>query len=210
MVEYQTITPAYTHGGKTYEHDYLVNPALAILTKQPHRRIFDLGCGNGAIAADLQSAGFDVTGIDVSESAIAHARLAHPNIKLHVGSAYDDLAGSYGLFPVVVSFEVVEHLYSPKAFARTVFDLLEPGGLALISTPYHGYLKNLAIALTNGFDAHFTALWDHGHIKFWSERTITELLTEAGFTSLHIQRVGRVAPLAKSMIVTARKPAHAG
>ena len=191
---------------RRYNHGYLVRPALAILAKQPHRRLFDLGCGNGAIAADLQSAGFDVTGVDASESGIANANLAHPEIKLHVGSAYDDLAARYDRFPIVVSFEVVCYLYDPRPFARAVFDLLEPGGLALISTPYHGYLKNLVIALLGGFDAHWNPLWESGHIKFWSERTITQLLTEAGFTDLKIHRVGRIAPMAKSIIVTARRP----
>ena len=54
-------------------------------------------------------------------------------------------------------------------------------------------------------DAHFTALWDHGHIKFWSYKTLTILLEEAGFTDVKFSRVGRIAPLAKSMIATARK-----
>src|SRR4029079_3895809 len=81
----------YAHGDKAYEHGYLVRPALSILTKQQHRRLFDLGCGNGAIAADLKAGGFDVTGVDASESGIAHANLNHPEINLHVGSAYDDL-----------------------------------------------------------------------------------------------------------------------
>ena len=204
-----SVTPAeytFTDGVKAYEHGYLLRPALAILAKHPHRRLFDLGCGNGAIAADLQFAGYQVTGVDTSESGIAHANIAYPEINLHVGSAYDDLAAHYGRFPIVVSFEVVEHLYSPRSFAKTAFDLLEPDGLLLISTPYHGYLKNLIIALMGSFDQHWDSLWDHGHIKFWSERTITQLLTEAGFTGLKIHRVGRIAPLAKSMIVTARRP----
>jgi 2-polyprenyl-3-methyl-5-hydroxy-6-metoxy-1,4-benzoquinol methylase len=201
----------YTHGDKTYEHDYLVRPALSILKeemRQPHKaaRIFDLGCGNAAIAAELCAAAFSVTGVDVSESGIASARRAHPNIDLHVGSAYDDLAARFGQFPFVMSFEVVEHLYNPRAFARTVYDLLEPGGLALISTPYHGYLKNLLIALLGRCDAHWAPLWDHGHIKFWSVPTITKLMTDAGFADLSVTRVGRIAPLAKSMIVRARKP----
>lgn len=55
-------------------------------------------------------------------------------------------------------------------------------------------------------DAHFTALWDHGHIKFWSIRTLGELLREAGFVDLRFVRVGRVPALAKAMIVMARRP----
>jgi 2-polyprenyl-6-hydroxyphenyl methylase/3-demethylubiquinone-9 3-methyltransferase len=134
------------------------------------------------------------------------AREHYPGLDLHPGSAYDDLAGRYGRFPVVVSLEVVEHLYYPRKFAQAVFDLLTPGGIAVVSTPYHGYWKNLALAVTGKLDAHFTALWDHGHIKFWSPRTLTALLAEAGLTVDRVIRAGRVPVLAKSMILVARKP----
>ena len=171
------------------------------------RRVFDLGCGNGAVAAELATAGYTVSGVDPSEDGIRLARTHHPALDLHPGSAYDDLAVRFGRFPAVISLEVVEHLYYPRKFARTVFDLLDPGGTAIVSTPYHGYLKNLALAVTGKLDAHFTALWDYGHIKFWSPRTLTALLAEAGLTVERVVRVGRVPVLAKSMILVARKPA---
>ena len=77
--------------------------------------------------------------------------------------------------------------------------------MAIISTPYHGYLKNLVLALSGRLDAHFTALWDGGHIKFWSKRTLRILLEEVGFEKIAFG-VGRIPLLAKSMIVTAEKP----
>jgi len=55
-------------------------------------------------------------------------------------------------------------------------------------------------------DKHFTALWDHGHIKFWSINTLTELLTEVGFVDIKFRRVGRIPSIAKSMIAIAKKP----
>lgn len=170
------------------------------------RRLFDLGCGNGAVAAELSKLGCDVTGVDPSEEGIRLAQAAHPGLRIELGSAYDDLASRYGQFPVIVSLEVVEHVYDPRRYARCIRDLLLPGGLAVISTPYHGYLKNLVLALTNKLDQHFTALWDHGHIKFWSIKTLTILLSEVGLRVEQVERVGRWGPLAKSMIVSARRP----
>ncbi len=61
------------------------------------------------------------------------------------------------------------------------------------------------MALSGKLDAHFTALWDHGHIKFWSMRTLTILLEEAGFRDIRFKRVGRIPALAKSMVAIARK-----
>jgi len=197
---------AYEDADFNDSHAYLLPELARILDRCPPGRLFEVGCGNGAVAQWCQSRGIDVTGIDFSERGIVQARRAYPALKLTVGSAYDDLAAIYGRFPVVISLEVVEHLYFPRTFARTVFDLLEPGGLAIVSTPYHGYMKNLTLALSGRLDSHFTALWDGGHIKFWSERTLRHLLAEAGFANISFRRVGRIRPLAKSMIATAVKP----
>lgn len=170
------------------------------------RRVFDLGCGNGSVANELANLGWDVTGVDPSTEGIARAKEHYPHLSLHQGSAYDDLAALYGQFPVVTSLEVVEHVYDPRRYAATLFALVQPGGTAIVSTPYNGYWKNLALAITGRMDAHFTALWDHGHIKFWSIRTLSELLREAGFADIRFERVGRVPALAKSMIAIARRP----
>jgi 2-polyprenyl-6-hydroxyphenyl methylase/3-demethylubiquinone-9 3-methyltransferase len=200
----------YTEAALNASHAILL-PAVRRLLESlslplAQRRIFELGCGNGSVANALDRLGYDVTGVDPSEEGIAHASQAYPQLRLARGSAYDDLAAQYGRFPVVLSLEVAEHVYAPRDFARTVFDLLTPGGCAIISTPYHGYWKNLALAVSGRMDGHFTALWDHGHIKFWSIRTLGALLREAGFVELRFERVGRVPPLAKSMVVVARRP----
>jgi len=165
----------------------------------------DLGCGGGATAAMMAESGFSVTGVDPSESGIRVATKAYPTVRFAERSAYDDLSGEFGTFDAVISLEVVEHCYWPRLFAKNVLSLLRPGGLAVLSTPFHGYWKNLALALAGKFDVHWSPLWDGGHIKFWSENTFRELLDEVGFVNIQFQRIGRIPPLAKSMIATARK-----
>ncbi len=103
------------------------------------------------------------------------------------------LASEFGQFPMVLSLEVVEHLYDPRLYAKNLFDLVEPGGFAVVSTPYHGYLENCAFAISGKMDKHFTALWDGGHIKFWSILTLSTLLTELGFAEIRFLRVGRLS-----------------
>lgn len=171
----------------------------------PARSVFDLGCGNGSVAATVAATGYEVTGCDPSVTGIETAGRTWPHLKLAAGSGYDDLAEIYGTFPAVYSLEVIEHVYDPRLVVRRVHDLLEPGGHFILSTPYHGYLKNLVLALTGKMDSHFTALWDHGHIKFWSEKTVTVLLEEAGFRVLRIRRLGRIPALAMTMMVVAQK-----
>jgi 2-polyprenyl-6-hydroxyphenyl methylase/3-demethylubiquinone-9 3-methyltransferase len=172
----------------------------------PDRRAFDLGCGNGATSNLMSTAGFAVTGVDTSETGIAHARRAYPHVRVSVGSAYDDLAAQYGTFPLVISLEVIEHCMRPRDFTRTFLSLIAPGGIGFLSTPYHGYLKNLALAVSGKMDGHFTALWDGGHVKFFSIATLRQLLREAGAKDIEFKRIGRVPALARSMVAIVRKP----
>jgi len=200
--------PAYVYEDAELNdsHAYLLPRGGRLLDDFGVHRLFEVGCGNGAVAKWCHSRGIEVTGVDFSREGIAQAKRAYPELRLDLGSAYDDLASVYGRFPIVLSLEVIEHLYFPRKFAKSVFDLLEPGGSAIISTPFHGYIKNLVLAASGRLDAHFTALWDGGHIKFWSEKTLRLLLEETGFAKVSFCRVGRIPALAKSMIAIAKKP----
>jgi 2-polyprenyl-6-hydroxyphenyl methylase/3-demethylubiquinone-9 3-methyltransferase len=146
-----------------------------------------------------------VYGCDLSESGIALARNNVPECRFELLSLYDDFVETFGTqFDVVVSVEVVEHLYDPKMFVTKVREALTPGGALVLTTPYHGYLKNLLIAASGKCDAHYNPLNKGGHIKFWSKRTITTLLESAGFEVERISGVGRIPWCWKSMVVFAR------
>lgn len=213
MMGQQEITGyRYEHAVLNGSHDYLLPAVFCALDILPEdcfsggRRLFELGCGNGSVAYALARGGWEVTGVDPSAEGIALANAHYPALRLEQGSAYEDLEARYGRFPVALSLEVVEHVYLPRRYAATLFSLVEHGGTAIVSAPFHGYWKNLALAVTGKMDAHFTALWDHGHIKFWSKKTLGKLLRETGFEDIRFRCVGRVPPLAKAMIAIARKP----
>jgi 2-polyprenyl-3-methyl-5-hydroxy-6-metoxy-1,4-benzoquinol methylase len=171
------------------------------------RRILDLGCGNGALCAVLSSTGADVVGCDPSDTGIAVARRAYPHISFRSLSVYDDPTKlDDDRFDVVVSTEVIEHLFDPRSLPRFASRVLRPGGHLILSTPYHGYVKNLALSVVGRWDRHFSPLWDGGHIKFWSRATLNELVTEEGFELVQFIGTGRVPYLWKSMVLIFRKP----
>ncbi len=181
-------------------------PALFALLKVHGRgeRLFELGCGNGANAEELHKRGYSVTGIDPSDQGMEIA--GSRGLNLQQGSTEEALAARFGTFPIVLSLEVVEHVYSPSVFAQRIHGLLEPGGVAIVSTPYHSYLKNLALAVSGKMDCHFNALREGGHIKFFSRKTLGALFGTVGMAEVDFARVGRIPQLAKSMIGVYRKP----
>lgn len=199
----------YSDAEHTCAHAYLtprLDRILADFGIGPCRAL-DFGCGNGSLARWLKAREFEVVDIDPSRSGIEHASRACPRIAFHQAGSTDDLA-FLGSFSMITCIEVIEHCYDPRALARAIHDRLEPGGIAILSTPYHGYLKNLALALSGRMDRHFTALWDGGHIKFFSIATLSTLLRETGFDVRAVYRAGRPAPFAKSMIAVAQKSAR--
>lgn len=123
-------------------------------------------------------------------------------------SVYDDLAWTISeRFDVAVSTEVVEHLYRPKELFVRASELLHPGGRLILTTPYHGYLKNLAIALSNKWDAHHDVTWEGGHIKFFSNQALKRMAESVGFERVEFSGLGRLPYLWKSTLMVARRPA---
>lgn len=184
---------------------YLSAPIVKNLRDIKAARILDAGCGNGALSHYLQGQGFSVVGCDADRAGIEMARKGNSGAEFRQASVYDSpgMLGETG-FDAVISTEVVEHLFFPAALPRFARSVLKPGGHLIVTTPYHGYLKNLLICLAGKWDSHHTSLWDGGHIKFWSYRTLSALLHENGFDVVGFSGAGRCYGLWKSMVVTAR------
>jgi 2-polyprenyl-3-methyl-5-hydroxy-6-metoxy-1,4-benzoquinol methylase len=191
-------------------HAYLFPVIQPLLQTLPEgSTVLDLGCGNGAFLALFRGRGWQLYGTDFSPTGIDRAREAFPEIQFFLAdstSPAGDILNRVGPVDFILSTEVIEHLYDPRAFLRNAYSLLKPGGCLVLSTPYHGYFKNLLLALTGKLDRHFTVLWDHGHIKFWSRKTLTQALEEAGFRNIAFAGAGRVPWFWKSMVLSARKP----
>jgi 2-polyprenyl-3-methyl-5-hydroxy-6-metoxy-1,4-benzoquinol methylase len=200
----------YENSDASCTHKYLwptLCKSLEDISEGRSLKILDLGCGNGYVASQIAKLGHSVTGLDVSTEGIDIARSSFPGVSYERGSIYDDDLSSKVGGPVdcVVSLEVVEHLFFPQRLFKQSHRILQDGGALIISTPYHGYLKNLALSLTNGWDAHFSVHWDGGHIKFFSKKSLAAMATSAGFVDLRFFPVGRVPGLWKSIILIAEK-----
>lgn len=184
---------------------YLAVPIICVLQQLKVRRILDLGCGNGALSNYLQRQGFSVLGCDIDEMGVNIASSSGSGAIFKRVGVYDSPSAlGEKSFDAVVSTEVIEHLYLPAALPRFAREVLKPGGYLIITTPYHGYLKNLMICLAGKWDSHHTSLWDGGHIKFWSYRSLSALLESSGFDIVGFKGAGRVYGLWKSMVITAR------
>lgn len=194
----------WSFSGATPNHRYLIPALISLLPRDGGRRLVDLGSGNGVVTARLRDAGMDVTGVEGTPSGIELARRSWPDIPfVHHDITTPLPASLHGCFDVVVSVEVIEHLHLPRELFARAAEALGDRGTLIVSTPFHGYWKNLALALTGRLDAHHQALSDYGHIKFFSERTLGTMAAECGFRPVQFRRAGRVRPMAATMVMVA-------
>jgi 2-polyprenyl-6-hydroxyphenyl methylase/3-demethylubiquinone-9 3-methyltransferase len=198
----------YTHAGPTWDHE-LVLPTIRLFLSElpPGAKVVDMGCGNGCLISTFSATGWRLYGIEASISGIERARKAYPNVQFMQSDATSPITEGLEAesFDAVISVEVIEHVYDPRRMLTKIRSLLKPGGTLVLTTPYHGYLKSLGIAIAGKADNHYNPLWDGGHIKFWSHRTLAAALRECGFGDLRFAPKGRVPLLWKSTIIKATK-----
>jgi 2-polyprenyl-6-hydroxyphenyl methylase/3-demethylubiquinone-9 3-methyltransferase len=198
----------FQRAGPSHMHSRFMRHIFDFAQCKEGMRVLDIGCGNGYACGEFLKHGCTVVGIDLSQSGITLARRAYPQGRFEAVSADSKILEHLREepFDLIVSTEVVEHLYSPREYARGAFDALKPGGRFICTTPYHGYLKNLLISLLNKWDQHANPLWDGGHIKLWSRQTLTALLRETGFVNIQFRGAGRFPWLWMTMVMSANKP----
>lgn len=102
--------------------------------------ILDYGCGTGDhVTYPLARLGHRVLGVDLHAASVEEAQRRYrlPNLTFRAADV-EVLAREGTQYDLVVCSEVLEHLYDPLSFLRTVNRLIVPAGGLIITTP-NGY-----------------------------------------------------------------------
>jgi len=180
---------------------------LAFLRAQvaPGARVLDVGCGEGWFACELAAAGAVVTGIDVAQEPLGRAEARCAGLDLRLVEAeppawpLPDAA-----FDVVWAGEVLEHVADTAGWLSEVRRVLRSGGILALSTPDHGALTRLGLALIPGaFDRHFDPRSDH--LRFYTRRTLAALLGDFRFEAVRVSGLGGPPGARRTLLASARR-----
>jgi 2-polyprenyl-3-methyl-5-hydroxy-6-metoxy-1,4-benzoquinol methylase len=201
-------TYRYEHPGAPHTQTYLqplLDKLIVNAPWHPSSRALDYGCGNGWFTGYLARRGFEAVGVDLSESGIDIARAAHPKAQFARDVSRETLE-RLGPFDLVICLEVIAHCFVPSEVLQNIWHSLKPGGVLILSTPYHGYLKNLILAMAGKLEKHLDTRWSGGFVHYFHIHAMKSLLSEAGFERITVYRAGRIPALAKTMVLSCNKP----
>ena len=105
-----------------------------------NKRVLDIACGTGYGVHLIKSKGeaLYVHGVDISDEAIKFARDKYKinGIDFFIEDAQKFTTNPLGeLYDVITSFETIEHVDDYEKTLNNFYNLLQPGGLLIISTP---------------------------------------------------------------------------
>lgn len=161
-------------------------------------KMIDLGCGDGNATSVIgeKVGAKEVFGVDIDEEAVESAKQRGIDARLSDLSR-ESLPFPDDHFDLVISIEVIEHIYDTDHFLSEVKRVLRPGGHFLLTTPNLGWWIN-RLALMVGYQPFFTNLsktYDVGklqrrpcetgcegsHIRLFTSRALEEFLNIHGF-----------------------------
>ena len=169
-----------------YKRPYfeIANPELPMLLQGLPRElsVLDVGCGSGVHGAELKRIyGHRVVGVDLSESSIqkAQGRLAEAYIAdITRPERYPFFSSRK--FDLVVFSDVLEHLADPLDVLSRHYQLLAPGGMAVISLPNIAIWNVRFELLAGRFEYQDTGTLDRTHLRFFTKKTFQQFTIDAG------------------------------
>jgi 2-polyprenyl-3-methyl-5-hydroxy-6-metoxy-1,4-benzoquinol methylase len=148
---------------------------LLPLENRPGRRLLDVGCALGHLAALARLRGWRVTGIDVSAEAVSQASVRF-GLDVRAGSLarHRDTLG-----PVDTIFlgDCIEHVEDPAALMTDVRRALAPDGLVCIDTP------NWASRWRRWGGGRWIGL-NRYHVNLFDSDSLARLLEASGFADI--------------------------
>lgn len=138
----------------------------------PGRELLDVGSGMGYFVEAAIEQGWRAEGVEISEQAIALQRdRGLPVFR----SAYETFEPGK-LYDVITLWALLEHVPDPKTVLTKTYQLLKPGGIAVIET------GDISSRNAQRDGAQWRMFFIAGHLYFFSSDCLDQALRKIGFT----------------------------
>ncbi|HYS53161.1 MAG TPA: class I SAM-dependent methyltransferase [Thermoanaerobaculia bacterium] len=166
------------------------------------KQILEFGCGEAPLGAALKARQkCRVVGIELDPKAAAIARKRIDDV--YCGDARDIVSLMKEKFDWIIGGDIVEHLDEPWSFLAELRHVSAPGGHLLLSIPNVAHASVISDLLQGRFDYVYMGLTCVGHLRFFTRRSIEEMMTIAGWTIIDMVPQQVVATRGRDELIAA-------
>jgi 2-polyprenyl-3-methyl-5-hydroxy-6-metoxy-1,4-benzoquinol methylase len=144
------------------------------------KSILEFGCGEGSLGEALKKRQkCRVVGIEIDRDAAARAKKRMDDV--YCGDAREIVELIHEEFEWIVGGDIVEHLNEPWSFLSDLRRISKPDGHLLLSIPNVANASIVADLLRGRFDYVYMGLACVGHLRFFTRRSIEDMIAIAGW-----------------------------
>jgi len=154
--------------------------AKAIARRAGGGRLLDVGASCGFFVEQAVQAGFDAYGVELSSEAVGKAPPAIRE-RLTIGDVNTLALEHTAPFDVVTAFDLIEHVFDPIGFLRSLSAVARSGTLVAITTPDTGHITRSVLR------RRWPMYQPMQHTVLFSDRGLRLALTKAGLGSIEIE-----------------------
>jgi 2-polyprenyl-3-methyl-5-hydroxy-6-metoxy-1,4-benzoquinol methylase len=144
-------------------------------------RILDVGCGVGFFLQTAKRMKWNVYGTEYTDHAVEKCK--EKGIMVHKGTVHDAPFDEQS-FDIITSFEVLEHLNSPRKEISKFKSILRDGGAIYLTTPNFNSLNRYILK------ENYNVIDYPEHLSYYTPRTIHHLFSNSGFSKVSLQTTG--------------------
>ncbi len=151
-------------------------------------RLLDVGCGKGLLGKYLKKSGIKtVVGIELIKEA---EKIAKKHLdKVYIGDIENKsfpIKKEY--FDCIICGDILEHLIDPYSVLLKLKSYLKKDGILIISIPNVQHYSVIYRLILGKWDYEESGILDKTHLRFFTLKTIKDLLVSTGFNIIDVKR----------------------
>jgi len=123
-------------------NSFYIEKSNLMLSMLEGKKILEVGCGTGPLIQLLKSKNIELSGTDYSNVYLDKARKKHSTVHFFKADLLDLKAWSHlkNNYDTVIAAEVIEHIEDPIRALKTIYYILKPDGILIMTVPAFNFL----------------------------------------------------------------------